>query len=225
MKPRVLVAQPIYGWVPSDAAMSFTRMVAAGTKAGFIESVAQTSYGILSQARNILLNQLLKQGQTWMTHVLFVDSDMVVPHDAIQRLLERKVPIVSALYFMRKPPYLPVAIPKDHKETGVIEGAGSFALEYKPGLNPMAAVGMGCCLIESKVIFDIEEKHKDQKWFSFEQNEGEDIWFCRRARQLGYKVFLDADVKCGHVGDLIVTEDNFKHYHGRSEVAPDVSIV
>jgi hypothetical protein len=215
-RPKVLVAQPIYGWVPADAAISFARMVASGTKAGVIESVGQTSYGILSQARNILLKELNQQGQNWFTHVMFVDADMVVPHDIVQRLAARKVPIVSGMYFMRRAPYLPVAIPKDHKEEGGdIVGPEAFAVDYQPGLNKMAAVGMGCCLIEAEVINAIEAKWKDQKWFSFEQNEGEDLWFCRRARQLGYSVYLDADVQCGHVGDHIVDETTYLDYKAK----------
>ena len=46
---------------------------------------------------------------------------------------------------------------------------------------------------------------------------GEDLSFCMRAKELGYKMYLDTDVKCGHVGHVIVTEGVYHAYHGGKE--------
>ena len=43
---------------------------------------------------------------------------------------------------------------------------------------------------------------------------GEDLSFCWRARECGYKVLLDPTVKCGHVGHIVVTEQFFNAYGG-----------
>jgi GT2 family glycosyltransferase len=31
---------------------------------------------------------------------------------------------------------------------------------------------------------------------------GEDIFFCRKAQNEGYKLWLDTDVICGHIGSV-----------------------
>lgn len=204
-RPQVLIAQPIYGWVPAEAAMAFAQLVGRTSRLGLCSGIGQTSYGILSQARNILLTQVFAH-PSQPTHVLFVDSDMVVPEDVLERLLAHRKSVVSALYFMRRPPYLPVAIKGDSK----VGEPTKFFVDYPPGLSTVASVGMGCCLIETSVLRQIQDKYKDEKWFSFENNEGEDIWFCKRARSLGHSIYLDADAKCGHVGEFIVRESHFK---------------
>ena len=44
-------------------------------------------------------------------------------------------------------------------------------------------------------------------WFSYEQDDegntvvGEDMWFCRLARQAGFKIYCDKNVKIKHLGD------------------------
>jgi hypothetical protein len=207
MKPQVLVAQPIYGWVPAEAAMSFTQMVSKGTHQGYVVGIGQTSYGILSEARNILVRQVLAHN-TPCTHVLFVDSDMLIPENTVERLLHRRKSIVSALYFMRRAPHLPVAIKTDQARDS--NEPAAFYIDYPEGLSTVASAGLGCCLIETQVLKDIAAKYKDDKWFSFEQNEGEDIFFCKRARSVGHTVYLDADVKCGHLADVVIHEGHFR---------------
>jgi len=42
-------------------------------------------------------------------YLLFYDSDMVAPRDALLRLYQHEAPIVGALYFQKYPPFFPVA--------------------------------------------------------------------------------------------------------------------
>ena len=44
-------------------------------------------------------------------------------------------------------------------------------------------------------------------WFTPFNGFGEDLAFCLRARDLGYKIWCDPKIKCGHVGQLVVNED------------------
>ena len=69
------------------------------------------------------------------------------------------------------------------------------------GFGEIAACGLGFCLIKCSVIKTMFKYYKslfEPKW-----GVGEDIAFCMRARRLGYKTFIDRDVKLGHIGEVI----------------------
>lgn len=47
-------------------------------------------------------------------------------------------------------------------------------------------------------------------WFEFLDKKGEDFYFCERARDAGYMIFVNLDVKCEHVGPTSITEGHFQ---------------
>ena len=46
-------------------------------------------------------------------------------------------------------------------------------------------------------------------WFEFLTDEGEDMYFCRKARGAGYKIYCDLSVKCHHLGMVPIEEGHF----------------
>jgi len=46
-------------------------------------------------------------------------------------------------------------------------------------------------------------------WFEFLNDEGEDMYFSRKARAAGYKIFVDLSVKCSHIGNVPIEEGHF----------------
>lgn len=57
------------------------------------------------RARNQIIETYLPYQE--LTHLLFLDSDMVFPHDIIAQLLAHKKAVVGGLYFHRGVPYQP----------------------------------------------------------------------------------------------------------------------
>ena len=53
-------------------------------------------------------------------------------------------------------------------------------------------------------------------WFDPMEGVGEDLAFCLRARELGYKIWCDPTISLGHVGQLIINEAVW-----RSSIAPE----
>ena len=39
-------------------------------------------------------------------------------------------------------------------------------------------------------------------WFIYTLEMGEDVYFCRKAQNAGYELFLDTDIICGHRGSV-----------------------
>lgn len=73
---------------------------------------------------------------------------------------------------------------------------------------------MGCCLIPLDV-FDVIGA---RPWFEYKNDDDgwplvtEDVPFCLKAKEAGYRVYMDPTVKCGHVQPQIVDERWHQRY-------------
>ena len=162
--------------------------------------------GYIDSQRNEIAVHLLKNPD--ITHLFFVDSDMVLPKDALVKLFKSEKEIVSGLYFHRNPPHEPhlykiennelVAI-KDYEKNKIIEAD---------------AVGGGCLLIKREVFEKLVDKVKTvdgvSQFFVTTPTTGEDIFFCELAKKHGFKIFCDTSVKCGHIELNVIEEKDFE---------------
>ena len=126
-------------------------------------------------------------------HLLFIDIDIVfTPEDVakIEEHLNNGLDAVGGVYLIGKPPKDPCIFERlegDYKLTPV-----------KEGLNEVDAIGTGFLGINAKVI-----KNMPDNPFSYlkegEITHGEDISFCHRLREQGFKLWCDSSIKLGHV--------------------------
>jgi len=208
MSPRkVIIGQPVNKPTPPQAGISFARFLTISTMNGLVCACYQSATNPLGRARNSIVQEALK---TDATHLCFVDSDMIIHPGALTGLLNRNVDVVSALYFTRTPPHTPVVF---HDGTKPHEPW----IGYKPGLSKVWVIGMGFALVRLDVFRRMSQKYGDEKWFTFDNDEGEDVNFCRRCHEMAIPVFLDANVKCGHVAEVVIGEEHFRwHQQGQS---------
>ena len=85
--------------------------------------------------------------------------------------------------------------------------------EIPDGLKEVAGVGFGCVLMRTDCIFDMANEHKGA-WFTPMANAGEDCAFCIRAREYGYKIYLDPSIEFGHMGYAAVTRSFYEATKG-----------
>ena len=161
---------------------------------------------IIHEARNLLVEKALEMG---CTHVLFIDDDMIIPPDALVKLLEHDVDVVCGLAFRRLAPYDP-CIFICH------EGKDIYAAEMiNKGLIDIDACGSAFVLIKTKVF-----KKMPKPWYVWGDTSlgiyekagglGEDISFSLKAKQLGFRVCCDTSVILGHIGEEeIVNETTY----------------
>lgn len=158
----------------------------------------------VAMQRNIAVKGFLK---TNFTHLFFVDSDMILPKDALMKLISTDKDMATGLYFQKKEPFFPVIGKKsgdklewliDYQQNSIIE------VEY---------CGMGCCLIKrdllEAILPKIEVIDDIPQFFRYSKNFTEDIYFCDLVRKNGFKIFCDTSVKCGHIRQNVVTETHF----------------
>jgi len=141
------------------------------------------------------------------THVLFIDSDMRFPHDMIERLLQHDVDIVATNCARRRMPTGPTA--QLYKENGERELV--YTMPETTGLQEVGSVGMGVMLIKANVFAKLAEPWFETPWRHDKRGYiGEDVFFCKKAREAGFKIWIDHDVskEIGHIGMF-----EFKHDH------------
>ncbi len=159
----------------------------------YFYDVVRTS--AIHDARNTLVEIALKEN---FKYLLFLDSDMRVPNNTIFRLMEHNKPIVAGYFFSRSGVHHPCAFRWSDDLKGLVS-----VFEPNSGLIEVDAVGMACTLIDTRVFRDLENP-----WFEWgKYNDatgkreyfGEDIAFCLKAREKGYKIFVDTDLVIRHI--------------------------
>lgn len=164
-----------------------------------------------AQGRNQLVEMAKSQN---CTHILFIDDDMAYKPDSLLKLLEHDVDIVSALYLSRAFPHSPLAFDLADDEDG--SACAMYLLQGKKGLQPIVAAGFGFCLIKMSV-FDCLAKPYVRLGELNPEHWCDDIGFFNRVRGAGFQSYVDLDVKCGHMGTMIIwpnTGEDGKWYAG-----------
>lgn len=193
---KVLIAIPSLDLVSADFAMSLAALLSRRAYDKKLQrevgvALSNCKGSIIPHSRNLLMKDAIENGAT---HIFYLDSDMVVPPDTLDRLISHRVPIVGADYVRRVDPHPLNGTP--------VPGAG---LSIK-GLQPMLTLPFGCILISLKVLENME-----QPWFRYIEGEdhsksiSEDTYFCNAARRLGHTIWLDPKLtkEVGHVGTKV----------------------
>ncbi len=158
---------------------------------------------IIQQGPYIHLNRdyvVLEAQKSDYTHLFFVDNDVCFAPASLDRLLAHDKDIVGAPYNMRTLP--PQTMIKMMDEDGNMKG-GSIA-DLPKELFKCYALGTGCMLIKMDVF-----KKISRPWFfygKFDEDEGgmgEDVFFCKKAHEIGYDVWCDPTISVGHIGETI----------------------
>lgn len=121
---------------------------------------------------------------------------------------ENKLDFLTGLYFRRVKPFTPVIFDKLEMRE---DGCHWHNTETVPtGLTEIEGCGFGAVLMKTEIIANVFSSQGDL--FTPLMGVGEDLSFCWRARQAGYKLYLDPSISLGHVGNFIFNEDFYKSY-------------
>jgi len=157
---------------------------------------------VVFDASTILLNQRERLAQEAINmgadYMLWLDSDMAFPSTTALRLIAHKQPIVAANYMKRSSPLKTVAY------TSLVDWDSWLPLESQDELEEVEGVGMGCMLMETRLLKDI-----NKPWFAFTYKEdtedwmGEDFYFQKKLRGAGYKIMIDMNLsrQIRHIGN------------------------
>lgn len=153
---------------------------------------------VTDRARNEIARKAMDGGYT---HVLMVDSDVIVPKDALANLLEGGCGVVLGCY------------PRKNTSTGQSElfsdgrdytDENNIPYQSLPdGRLSIKGGGMGCALISVDVFRRIGFPWFDYVMYPNGNVLSEDLSFCSKCGDAGIDIEADARVRCGHIGSRV----------------------
>lgn len=145
----------------------------------------------IAENRNNITRDAIDMGAEW---IWYIDDDQVFRSDTLLTLLNHNVDVVSGLYVHRSPPFMPVMFDWEDPNGHVHH---KLLVKEESGLVPVVATGAGCLLVKTKVIKAMEPPYwtlgqlQKDAWC-------DDVDFCRRVREKGFKIWCDLDMWVGH---------------------------
>lgn len=206
---KTLIAVPCMDQVPAQFASSLAMLQKTGEVA-----VAFNVGSLVYTSRNQLALRAINMGADY---VFWLDSDMMFEPDTLERMLktceEKNIDFLSGLYFRRVAPFTPVLF--DTLEMTENECKWTEPKDIPDDIFEIGGCGFGCVLMKKDVLFMTLAEHKDM--FTPMNGVGEDLSFCWRARQSGFKIYCDPAISLGHIGHQIITRDFYRVYKGTKE--------
>jgi hypothetical protein len=138
--------------------------------------------------------------------ILTVDMIPAVLDPLVTGLLKHDQPIVAANCARRRMPTGPTA--QNYDAEGKRQAV--YTMPESTGLEEVGSIGTGIMLIKREVFEGMSEPWFDMPWQTSRGYMGEDVFFCKKAQELGYKIYIDHDVskEIGHIGTF-----EFRHDH------------
>jgi hypothetical protein len=182
-----------------------------------IEDVVIASGHYLSNNKNICVENFLKTGADWL---LLMDCDVLVTLESFDTLIQsadkNNRPIVSGSYFLPMNDRLYLSGQYKNPE---YPDAGFWISDWdKEIIDDLHSVGAGFLLVHKSVYKAIQENNVDKmpQWFQDEYWGypyycwiSEDIYFCKKARDLGFNIAINTKATSTHLKNVRITEDNF----------------
>ena len=203
---KILIAVPCMDMISARFAQCLTTLQKVGEC-----SITFIIGSLIYDARNNICKQAMEIDADY---IMWFDSDMIFPPDTMTSMMKTldehpEIDIISGLYFRRSKPFTPVLFSKLELNDG---GGCDFEdyNDYPEELFEVAGCGFGCVLMKTDCLIDIATNEGGPMWFSPMGNVGEDCAFCIRAREYGYRIFCDPNVKLGHMAYTPVTEAIYK---------------
>jgi hypothetical protein len=211
-RPLVVVGVPHHH---GDVHIALLKSLIALDRSSFDIGFADSANAEVAINRNIIVQKFLDHPAA-PTHLLFVDSDMGIPSDTVEKLLAADQPIVSGVAVQK---FTNLWVAKqwgnlwDGMHTVQVDLCEPVAVtephwllkeEHKDKVVRIGATGAACLLIKREVLETVP-----YPWFYNEFNPNatgqglhsymsEDISFCFKADKYGFGTYLHTGVLCDH---------------------------
>ncbi len=205
-KIKILYSVPMFGDCSNHFFQCWTAFVSHNWKWGIEKGIQFDLFSptkqIIASARQCSADQALANGYDYL---FFLDDDMIIPSNTLEKLYNHNVGIVSALSFQRRKPYKPVVIKINTDDKG--KKYSQWIEDFPRGLIKGFICGCACTLIKTEVF-----KQMSKPFFFLGEALGEDVYFFQKANYLGYDSYIDTSLEIGHVGERrIITGETYRN--------------
>ena len=138
-------------------------------------------------------------------YIMWIDSDMVFHPDQFKALIDMRTDIASGIYKMSNNTHYATVKDWDlefFKKTGSFEFLTDEHLQTQKDVFPVEYNGFGWMLIKKGVLESLEYPWFRPLWQDIDDNvhtfTSEDVGFCQKAIEKGYKIYVNKKVIIGH---------------------------
>ena len=214
MKPSLFIAMPCYDSVKVNSMLSIFKLIQQLGKSGIQVGIHTMRSPLIHQARNYLTSVFLT---TEYQYMLFIDSDVEFEPEAVMRMMVAKKNIVCTPYRAKAEDTSKNIYTVEFKDPKNI-------LVLAEGLVEIEAGPTGLMLIDRKVFEKIIKNRPDLKiknkvkpdsdkthkfyynFFNFGFIDGyamgEDVSFCKLARENDFKLYANIESPTAHHGSF-----------------------
>lgn len=210
---KLLVCIPTLDYIHSDFVKCLTKLVIKLKEDGVRFDVEILSGTLVYSARDKLAKKAVNEGYT---HTLWLDSDMIFNEDLLDDLMFSGEQFVTGIYHTRRPPH-GSCIFKDIRLDSISKYMGN---DYPKNTFEIAGCGFGCVLIDVQVIKDVLMTYGEA--FLPIHGLGEDIAFCQRVHDLGYKMYCEPAVRLGHIGHIAIYPEDHEKWFANNNIDIEV---
>lgn len=198
---RLLVGIPCMDFVHVEFMRSLTALLRRLDKDNVQYELDIESGTLVYLARERIAHKAINEH---FTHVLWLDSDMVFNENLLDDLMFCGKSFVTGIYHARRKGYASCIFK-------AVEPSNVERFEQYPS-EPfkIAACGFGCVLVSTEILSAVCLHHLT--CFTPIQNLGEDIAFCKRATGLGFELWCEPSVVCGHIGHITIYPEDYEHW-------------
>lgn len=155
-------------------------------------------------ARNWCVKKFLEE--TEYTHLFFVDSDVIPPKDALEKLVAADAPVIAGAYPIKK-----FNVNESRAETVFAlfnrdeKDGGLYPVKSGSGISPIQYAGTGCLMIKREVL-EILEKPVFKWEYDADglMSRGEDLHFCGELLKMQIPLYAHMDVVCQHSKEILL---------------------
>ena len=212
-KRQVIIATPVkdlYCGISPLFNESLTPTIKLGEARGIEIFPLYQDDAMLQRARNYLLSLAV---QHQVDDLIWIDADIGWNPEDFFKLLDYPVDVVGGIYPKRS----------DTEEYPLQVQGNRIPIDQRTGLLEVSGLGTGFLRFSKNAylaLWNSSREYKDKgniaRW-AFEILDengeliGEDIFACHKLLKLGFKVYLDGNINCAHVGPKI-HRGNFIEY-------------
>lgn len=212
---KILIGTPFKDMAASGYIKSLANLISYTVSQGHeVDYIAK--HGGLFNARDRICSKAIKGNYDYM---LQIDSDQTFPKDALCKMLDRNPDIMTGIYVGGEETHRPVLFTELFKDSH-----DACAHASKKGLKDLmekdvfevAGCGAGFFLVREHIL-RLMRIHVHE-WFKPYEGLGEDVSFCQRARELGFKIYADNTFRVGHIKYI---EQDIDDWTGDEDIRDD----
>ena len=191
---KLLIAIPTYDYMHFQFVDCLTKLIRRLDEDEIDYEVCFQGGTLVYVGRDKLARKAIDEG---FTHMLWLDSDMIFSEELLDNLMFSGKDFVTGIAHGRRAPHMSCLFKKIWPSVDRWQGH-----DYPTTTFEVGGCGFACVLIKTSIVKAVYEK---QGTAFFPMRElGEDLAFCKRARDLGFTIWAEPTVWLGHIGHITV---------------------